>query len=106
MRGGADDGMSTAVKSDKIIIGRHPAECTLVVPAELTRVSRVHAAVYPVQEDVYVEDLNSRNGTYIDGVRVTERARLQPGQHLLLGGGAPFSKVCVLQFMLVPSSTT
>lgn len=47
-------------------------------------VSRVHAEVIVNGETVRVEDLKSRNGTYVDGVRITN-AELQPGQTVNFG---------------------
>ena len=47
-------------------------------------VSRVHATVIVNGESVRVEDLKSRNGTYVDGVRVT-KAEVRPGQVVRFG---------------------
>ena len=47
-------------------------------------VSRVHAEVIVNGETVRVEDLKSRNGTFVDGKRVTT-SELQPGQIVNFG---------------------
>jgi pSer/pThr/pTyr-binding forkhead associated (FHA) protein len=48
-------------------------------------VSALHCAVVRERDgEVVVHDRGSRNGTYVDGVRV-ERARLQPGARLSIG---------------------
>lgn len=89
----------------ELIIGRHPHDCNLVIPAAFTFVSRVHATIYCSQDHVYIEDKESKHGTFIDGERVMSRMQLQVGQHLLLGGRLPRSEVCVLEFSLQPTST-
>jgi two-component system, NtrC family, response regulator GlrR len=48
-------------------------------------VSRLHAELEPTAEGLWVRDLGSKNGTYIDGVRVQE-ARAHAGARLRLGG--------------------
>jgi len=48
-------------------------------------VSSHHCEVLLRGKDVVVKDLNSTNGTYINGERVTAEATLRPGQILRLG---------------------
>ena len=47
-------------------------------------VSRVHARLSLLGEDVFVEDLNSTNGTYIDGkaIPAREKKKLQNGSRI------------------------
>lgn len=63
------------------LIGRSPT-CDLCLPATAAEVSRFHALIYwsEGQDDDgwWVRDLNSRNGTFIDG------ARLDPGREVRL----------------------
>ena len=47
-------------------------------------VSRRHALLTLSAQELLVEDLGSRNGTRVNGVRV-QRSRLQPGDELQLG---------------------
>ena len=47
-------------------------------------VSRVHAELALRDDGVWVRDLGSRNGTFIEGIRVTE-ARVPPGGTFLVG---------------------
>lgn len=95
---------TVVIQENKLTIGRHP-DCTLRVPLQFERVSRVHAAIYPLDGDVYIEDLDSKNGTYIDGRKVDAPSRLRFGQHILLGADAPLKDVCVIEFLQTPSST-
>jgi len=47
-------------------------------------VSRRHASVFPSSDGARLRDLGSQNGTYVDGIRVTD-CRLQDGQRVHLG---------------------
>ena len=51
-----------------------------------SKLSREHA-VFTVQpnKQLYVSDLDSRNGTYVEGERVTEDTRLESGTHVQMG---------------------
>lgn len=56
-------------------------------------VSRLHARLVADGEGVYVEDLGSANGTFVDGSRVRGRARLAGGQEVRVAqraNAAPF----------------
>ncbi|HEX2061212.1 MAG TPA: FHA domain-containing protein, partial [Thermoanaerobaculia bacterium] len=47
-------------------------------------VSRHHARIILTGDEVWLEDLKSKNGTYVDGERIT-RARITPNSELLFG---------------------
>lgn len=59
--------------SGEILLGRH-RDCDVVLPAD--SVSRRHARIVVTKDRVFVEDLNSSNGTFVNGVRVHGRAEL------------------------------
>ncbi|WP_159744347.1 FHA domain-containing protein [Luteimonas cellulosilyticus] len=61
-----------------VVIGRAP-ECDITVPAD--EISRRHAVVKPVGDGLSVDDLDSSNGTYINGKRV-QQGFLSPGDEL------------------------
>lgn len=63
------------------IIGRHPG-CRIVV--DDAGVSRHHATITAVEDQLFVEDLGSRNGTFIEGERVV-RAELSDGCLVQIG---------------------
>lgn len=65
-----------------LVIGREPP-ADLVLPD--TRISRRHCRVAMVLDDVFVTDLGSSNGTYIDGERITGNAFLPVGGRLQIG---------------------
>jgi pSer/pThr/pTyr-binding forkhead associated (FHA) protein len=56
-------------------------------PHQVNYLSRRHAHIYAEDDAVYVEDLGSTNGTFVDGQRLDEHAvRLEDGQRLAFGG--------------------
>lgn len=74
-------GRSQELTVDKITIGR--VEDNTFPIADLS-VSSHHCEILLQGNDVIVRDLNSTNGTYINGEKITE-AGLKPGQVLRLG---------------------
>jgi pSer/pThr/pTyr-binding forkhead associated (FHA) protein len=70
---------------ERITIGRRPSnEVVLEWDSE---VSRVHAALERLGDEwTVVDDGLSRNGTYVNGARVTSRHRLHDGDVIAIGG--------------------
>ncbi len=66
----------------------------LILP--VPEVSRRHAVVHVGEDGVTVEDLGSKNGTFVNGQRVTQ-ARLREGDLICFG-------IVVLRLVAVPSS--
>lgn len=64
-----------------IFLGRAP-ECAIRVRDEL--VSRRHARLVWTGETLHVVDLDSANGTLVDGARITS-ARLHGGESIVVG---------------------
>ena len=82
--GGEADGEEklqfTKVKiSAPIIVGRLP-DCGLTIASPL--ISREHARLLPSVEGVYIEDLRSTNGTFVNGNPVIATVLLAPGDHV------------------------
>lgn len=65
----------------RIILGRHP-QCEVVL--EHVTVSRQHAQILVTGSEYFLEDLSSRNGTYVNGVLVNGRSGLQHGDEIQL----------------------
>jgi ABC-type multidrug transport system ATPase subunit/ABC-type multidrug transport system permease subunit len=63
-------------------IGRDP-QCD--VPLEFPMVSWRHARLTRAPEGIFVEDLGSRNGTFVSGIRVSGKILAKPGQEIGLG---------------------
>jgi predicted component of type VI protein secretion system len=68
-----------------LVVGRHPALSERVI--DDPGVSRRHVRLGVAGGELYVEDLNSLNGTFVDGVPITpfDAARVERGQVLELG---------------------
>jgi DNA-binding winged helix-turn-helix (wHTH) protein len=64
------------------ILGRE-ARDTITLNA--ATVSRRHARIIVTGDEATVEDLGSKNGTYLSGERLTARARICDGDRLLIG---------------------
>jgi DNA-binding NtrC family response regulator len=79
--GGADHGRLFEAEGSRVTLGTHE-RCDLVLRE--ASVSRWHAELHVEHDGVRVTDLDSSNGTTVDGVRI-ERAYLVPGAVLGLG---------------------
>jgi pSer/pThr/pTyr-binding forkhead associated (FHA) protein len=63
-------------------IGRHRAAA---LPLQDRKMSRRHAVILYADHHFYLLDLNSMNGSYINGDRVKQRQLLQDGDRVCLG---------------------
>lgn len=73
---GKSNGTRWTLDREEIILGRSP-ECDYVIPDR--QVSRQHARISKHYDGYRIEDLNSKNGTYVNGVSIKEPALLQDG---------------------------
>ena len=69
------------LKAERSIIGRS-ADCQ--VPLDVAAVSRRHAAIVRDGDQFFIEDLHSRNGTFLNDERVVDRAPLEDGDQLVI----------------------
>jgi len=67
---------SISLDKDRIVLGRN-ANCDVVFPANDFAVSREHACILRMQSTFYIEDMGSRNGTYLNNQPVTARQQLK-----------------------------
>ena len=66
-------------------IGRDP-ECVLAFdPYKDQRVSSIHARIFYRDDEIFIEDLNSTNGTRINSIKIFETTRLRDGDEIELG---------------------
>jgi serine phosphatase RsbU (regulator of sigma subunit) len=75
---GPQAGRKYELKADKYVMGRHP-DCQIII--EVGAVSRNHCQIVREGNDYKIEDLNSRNGTFLneEADKVTGRRTLKPG---------------------------
>jgi pSer/pThr/pTyr-binding forkhead associated (FHA) protein len=79
--------------TEVVVIGREP-ECQIVIDSsQYTAVSRRHAEVRPLatklQPAWQICDLNSANGTYVNGKRLEGCQLLRSGDRIMLGKDGP-----------------
>jgi ABC-type multidrug transport system ATPase subunit/pSer/pThr/pTyr-binding forkhead associated (FHA) protein/ABC-type multidrug transport system permease subunit len=79
------------LKGDSMVIGRDP-QCDH--PLDYPMISWHHARITRTPGGVFVEDLNSRNGTFVEGKRITQVTRVELEQQIGLGS---------FRFELLPS---
>ena len=68
----------------RLFIGRDPQFCRLV--AQHPSVSRHHAEIYVDVGQVFIRDMGSSNGTWVNGAAVGQQpVALSPGQQVYVG---------------------
>jgi FHA domain len=75
---------STIDITAETVVGRDQASGVWLDGDEFA--SAQHARIDPRPDGVWVEDLGSTNGTYVNGVQITSRQLLRPGDVLRVGG--------------------
>jgi len=78
---GSVPGARFELDGERAVIGRS-ADCEVAI--DVPAVSRRHAAILRDRGQYFVEDLQSRNGTFLNDKRVTERAPLDEGDQLMI----------------------
>lgn len=68
-----------------IRIGRDPGRSDLVYPPNMTSIGRAHCVILLKNDELFIQDSNSKNGTYLNG------ARLVPGEPSKLNINDEFS---------------
>ncbi|MBC8354819.1 MAG: FHA domain-containing protein [Planctomycetes bacterium] len=81
---GKNSGKELAVPVKRFLIGRGD-DCHMRPKSEA--ISRNHCAILVSEDDdeVIIRDLNSRNGTYLNGERLAADQSLEAGDHLQIG---------------------
>jgi phosphoserine phosphatase RsbU/P len=83
---GTNVGEQVKLAEGRAIMGRHP-DCDIVL--DVGAVSRQHAQITWIDGEYFVEDLHSRNGTFVNGTQIQAPHRLADGDRL---------KICDLAF--------
>lgn len=75
-------GTEIAVSSAELVLGREPG---LVGTIDSDSVSRRHARLTWDGQDAFLEDLGSKNGTFLGGVRISGPVALKDGDEVRFG---------------------
>ena len=73
------------MKKNEIVIGREVAKGDYLIDKQYTAVGRKHARIIRKPDGIYIEDLNTANGTFVNGQSVS-RTRIKPTDRVTLGG--------------------
>src|SRR3954469_9117121 len=71
---GPNEGTVIPLDGDRFVLGRNP-DCGIVIP--VTSVSREHAQILRVQGKFFIEDKQSRNGTFVNNQAINQRTQLK-----------------------------
>jgi hypothetical protein len=71
------------IAPDKQIIVGRSSDLDMVLVEDM--VSRKHARITMQSDQVWIEDLGSTNGTFVNGEKIGKRARLKEGDRVLIG---------------------
>ncbi|GAB79096.1 Forkhead associated (FHA) domain, binds pSer, pThr, pTyr [Austwickia chelonae] len=75
-------GTTVPLRSSGVLLGRNP-ECTLVLDDDFS--SGRHARIFEEAGHWYLEDLNSTNGTFVSGQRISQPIEMRDGSQLRIG---------------------
>jgi pSer/pThr/pTyr-binding forkhead associated (FHA) protein len=78
------EGRGIVIEGDEVVLGRVKS-CTLRVVHPL--VSRQHCRLTIASDGIFVEDMGSSNGTFVNGDRVRGRDQVRAGDRVTLGRG-------------------
>jgi serine/threonine protein kinase len=79
---GPDAGKTCQLESAKYVLGRHP-DCNVAIDSGAA--SRYHAQIVADGESWLLEDLRSRNGTFLNDERITDEQTLTGGDRIRIG---------------------
>ena len=71
---GPNEGATIPLEGDRFILGRNP-DCQVNIP--FTSVSREHAQILKIGGKFFIEDKQSRNGTFVNNLQVSSRTALK-----------------------------
>jgi hypothetical protein len=78
---GKDKWKDYRVTGDQIVLGRDK-DCDIIIDDK--RASARHASVRPRDEKIFVTDLDSSNGTFVNGAQIS-RVELEDGAEIKIG---------------------
>jgi len=85
-------GQEQHFKKDRVTIGRDGGNDVEFDPDEDLYVSHRHAEVYAENDGLWVRDLDSRNGTYVNHRRISAPTEIAPDDTIHFGANGPLAK--------------
>ena len=73
------------MKKNEILIGREVVKGGYSIEKQYTAVGRKHARIIRRPDGIYIEDLNTANGTFVNGISVNLK-KIKPTDSVTLGG--------------------
>ena len=70
----------------EMTVGRSDAAAEIQLDDSTGTLSRLHARFYLKNGEVYLTDLGSKNGTYVDGFRIEEATVVEQGMRIGFSG--------------------
>lgn len=67
----------------ELVIGRSREKCDIVLPAD--NISRRHARLYTADNRCFIQDLQSSNGVFVDGVRIRDVREIESTSRVRIG---------------------
>jgi tetratricopeptide (TPR) repeat protein len=87
---GSQSGSISEYEGPLVRVGRDPGDCDLVFDSvKEPGVSRLHAEISFLEGHFYLEDLNSRNGTFLDSTPVKGKVEIANGSLIRFGAEGP-----------------
>lgn len=90
---GSKAGTTQELEADVVTVGRDPQNQLAYDPAQDDKVSSFHATIAAQGGQVVVTDVGSRNGTFVNGHRITGPTPIVPGAVLQFGEAGPLCAV-------------
>lgn len=69
---------------DKVLVGRDPTSCAIAITTD-DAVSSKHCEISFIDGQYYVEDMDSSNGTYVNGYRISAKEEIKAGDKIKIG---------------------
>jgi serine phosphatase RsbU (regulator of sigma subunit)/pSer/pThr/pTyr-binding forkhead associated (FHA) protein len=91
---GMNEGQRIQLEGERSTLGRNP-DCAVVIP--ITSVSREHAVIVRQAGRFYIEDLQSRNGTFVNNQQINSRTLLHHNDRI---------RICDFLAAFLDASTT
>lgn len=79
---GPGEGTSYFIE-EQAILGKDNSQANIFIAD--SKVSRVHARIFKKGNNYFLEDLQSKNGTFLNGKPLTKEENLEPGDYIRLG---------------------